>query len=74
MPRWGQSILVDNQMKGLISEKVNPGTFYQSAIPHKDKIYLFHSITSSPEKLTHSPKMNIAVPGAAAELPNILER
>lgn len=74
MQPWGQSILIDNQVKGLISEKMNPGSSYQSAIPHKDKIYLLHSIASIPEKLTHSSKMNIAAPGAGQSWPNILER
>lgn len=64
----GQSIHVDNQAKGLILEKVNPGSSYQLAIPHKDEIYLCHSITSSPEKLIHSSKMNTAAPESGARV------
>lgn len=59
---WGQSIWAYNQVKGHISEKVNSGSFYQLAIPHKDKIYLLHCITSNPERLSHSSKMNTAAP------------
>lgn len=47
---------------------MNPGSFYQLAIPHKDKIYLCYSIASSPEKLTHSSKMNTAAPEPGARV------